>query len=353
MKIAFYNPYWHILGGGERYLLSIAEYLSRNHEVFLFADDSIKNKARAVFNISLNRVNFLPLSTIQTKNLLKKYYLTLKYDIFFYMTDGSLFIPMAKKNFLVIQSPAHLPILIPLNRLKVSRWKIVCYSQFMRNIIEDKINKEAYILSPCIDPKNFEAKSILKENIILTVGRFFSSLHNKKQEVLLDVFKKNYQKYFKGWKLIIAGGLTEEGGNKPLARLMEDVDGFPIEIIVNPTFDRLIRLYQAAKIYWHAAGFGEDEKLHPERMEHFGITTLEAMASGTVPLVYKGGGQTDIVQHGQNGFLWQKQEELIRLTYDLITNNKQMDYLSKNAVLRAQDFSCQSSYEKVDRLIFK
>jgi len=37
-------------------------------------------------------------------------------------------------------------------------------------------------------------------------------------------------------------------------------------------------------------------------LEHFGITTVEAMAAGCVPLVYDSGGQAEIVSSGYNGY---------------------------------------------------
>jgi glycosyltransferase involved in cell wall biosynthesis len=77
-------------------------------------------------------------------------------------------------------------------------------------------------------------------------------------------------------------------------------------------------LLQSAKIYWHATGFAEDETTHPERMEHFGITTVEAMAAGCVPVVINKGGHPEIIQHGVNGFLWNTREELKQYTTVLI-----------------------------------
>ena len=44
----------------------------------------------------------------------------------------------------------------------------------------------------------------------------------------------------------------------------------------NCPFEELIKLYEKAKIFWHGAGFGENENLNPEKMEHFGITTVSA-----------------------------------------------------------------------------
>ena len=57
----------------------------------------------------------------------------------------------------------------------------------------------------------------------------------------------------------------------------------------------ILNEYKLAKIYWHASGFGEDLETHPEKAEHFGITTVEAMINGLVPIVIDAGGQKEIV----------------------------------------------------------
>jgi hypothetical protein len=35
--------------------------------------------------------------------------------------------------------------------------------------------------------------------------------------------------------------------------------------------ERLVAEYRQASVFWHAAGWGEDELAHPERFEHFGL----------------------------------------------------------------------------------
>ena len=57
-------------------------------------------------------------------------------------------------------------------------------------------------------------------------------------------------------------------------------------------------LYGRASIFWHAAGLGEDPERHPDRYEHFGITTVEAMSAGAVPVVIDAAGQAEIVEQG-------------------------------------------------------
>lgn len=341
LQIGIYSPYFEILGGGERYILTIAELLSRNHNVYIYADSGLKKNAEKILHIDLRNVYFLP----------EKPDLFPSCDIFFYMTDGSLFFPIAKKNFIIMQSPAHIPHLSFLDQLKLKNWQILCYSQFMQSIIKSRLKKTSEILSPSVDIHLFKAAQNQKENMILSVGRFFPHLHNKKQDVLIDQFKKWHNRYFHNWKLIIAGGLTEEGGKTVVEKLKNESKNFPIQIVVNPSFSALRNLYQKAKIYWHAAGLSEDLQKFPEKAEHFGITTLEAMATGAVPIVFAAGGQKDIVSDGKSGFLWDTTEILLQKTRQVMVDNQLRLKLGENAVKRANDFSKEHFYEKLETLI--
>lgn len=352
IKVGIFSPYLDILGGGEKYLLSIAEALSSRADVVIYADPHIKEKSLTRFNISLKRVQFLPADAIRTQNVFKRYSYLSRYDIFFYMTDGSIFFSGAKKNFLIIQSPLHIPSTTLPNKLKLVNWQILCYSQFMQDIIRRKMPGFARIssLAPCVTVPGDDKLVVEKENIILSVGRFFPYPHDKKHEMMVDLFRANHKKYFSGWKLIIAGGLTEEGGRQILQKLKDKSRGIPVEIMVDLPSYKLEKLYKRAKIYWHAAGFGEDLALYPERAEHFGIAPLEAMANGAVPLLFSGGGLRDITGNNDD-FLWRGENELLAKTYDLIQNAPMLAQKAKKAYKMSKAFSCDKFYAKLEKII--
>ena len=100
-------------------------------------------------------------------------------------------------------------------------------------------------------------------------------------------------------------------------------------------------LYRQASVYWHASGLGEDEQRHPDRMEHFGITTLEAMAAGCVPVVIARGGLRESVVHGASGLLWETLDELQAQTRRLIADEPLRHHLAQGARQRSQAFSLE------------
>ena len=111
------------------------------------------------------------------------------------------------------------------------------------------------------------------------------------------------------------------------------------------------RSQHRAKIYWHASGFGEDVEKHPELAEHFGMSTVEAMGAGVVPVVINTGGQKEIVTDGENGLLWNTLEELLEKTKQVVQDENLRTELSQNAMKRARDFGKERFYNEVQRLI--
>lgn len=90
-------------------------------------------------------------------------------------------------------------------------------------------------------------------------------------------------------------------------------------------------MYGKAKIFWSASGYGIDEKKEPKRVEHFGITVVEAMAGGAVPLVCFAGGHKEIISEGKDGYLWATEKALLLKTKALTQNRQLLLKLSKNA----------------------
>jgi glycosyltransferase involved in cell wall biosynthesis len=94
--------------------------------------------------------------------------------------------------------------------------------------------------------------------------------------------------------------------------------GLPIEFAVGVSYDKLCELYSRATIYWHAAGYGIDEKKNPELTEHFGISTVEAISAQALPLVVPRGGQREIIQN--HALTWDSIPELVEKTVELAHN---------------------------------
>ena len=365
MKIAIYSPYLDTIGGGEKYMLTIAEYLSidsraqrNDNEVdFLLGTHlyglnlpETLQKIQKLHNLNLSKVNFVRAPIGAGSSNIKRLRFLRKYDYLFYLGDGSIFYSTAKNNILHIQSPIKNIGGIK-NKIKLSSWKLIIYnSKFTKDLVEKSWGRPGKVIYPSVSVTEISAysKPLKKKKQILSVGRFYGYLKDKKHEFMINAFKKLVdENNLKDWSLHLVGG-AGEGDNKYIDELKNKTKGLKIFIHPNLPFDDLKKMYGESVIYWHAMGFGE---VDPTKMEHFGITTVEAMAGGVVPVVIGKGGQTEIVEHGQSGFLWENAGELLKYTMDLIDDGKLLGKVSREAVKRSKIFSKERFCQNIQKLI--
>jgi len=151
---------------------------------------------------------------------------------------------------------------------------------------------------------------------------------------------KKYPADLEGYTLYLAGGLEDRPGYGEYVESIKEIsEGYPVKVLTNLSFDRLAGLFRKASIFWHASGLGEDEEAHPEKFEHFGITTVEAMSAGCIPVVIEKGGQKEIVTDGIDGFLFRDLEELKEKTLDIIRGKVDGDALRRKALAGCRRFS--------------
>src|SRR3989338_11346870 len=178
MRIGFYSPYFPMLGGGERYLLTLAKHYSKKHNVSLVMDPTLTKSINETFGFNVSKIKVIPPKRFLSLNSWQRYNFLGSFEVFFYTTDASVFFSASKKNYLVIQSPLHIPSENIVNSLKMHNWYPVCYSNFMKEIIMTKLGRDALVVPPAVDNGFFAKKKTEKRNIILTVGRFFPYPHN-------------------------------------------------------------------------------------------------------------------------------------------------------------------------------
>mgnify|MGYP005850130751 FL=1 len=191
-----------------------------------------------------------------------------------------------------------------------------------------------------------------KTNTILTVGRFYATGPIKKHAVMVQAFRDMCDEGLTGWKLIVAGGTHPRKDHQEYFRnIVKMSEGYPIDIRNDLTFSEVGAFYQQASIYWHATGCGEDPCTKPELFEQFGMTIVEAMACGAVPVVINGGGPAEIVQDGVSGHLFDTPAQLKQRTLNLINNLHDLEELRDNAIKRAADFNRNRFETEIDRII--
>jgi hypothetical protein len=145
MKICLYSPYIpKHFGGGERYLFDVALSFANNHQVSIAIAANhksdlanIKKKYEQFLGEDLSKIKFIISPLGGNSSALEKLLWTRNWDIIYYLTDGSLFFSLAKKNILHIQFPLRLNKNSPIKKLKLQNWQVKnTNSNFTKGIVE-------------------------------------------------------------------------------------------------------------------------------------------------------------------------------------------------------------------------
>jgi glycosyltransferase involved in cell wall biosynthesis len=338
------SPYLDHLGGGERYMLTAARVLAEAGYRLSFAWESASDIERIARELNIALGSFtLDVRAKQAyfQTGLAMYWATKPYDVVLYLSDGSLPWLGGKKNLIHFQVPFHGVRGRSLtNRLKERL--ITAYivnSEFTKKVIDREYGVRSTVVYPPVVPIKGSPK---KAPYILSVGRFDHSLNLKKQDVLIRAFAR-LEPELPGWKLILAGGTADPAW---VEQLRSSARGLPIEILSNVSHAKLTQLYQHATIYWHAAGYDVDEVTHPELTEHFGISTVEAISAGAVPLVVPRGGQKEIIPIEE--LTWQTIPELVSKTKQLVSDDARQRYLTE---LPIREYEVSQFYAKLSEVI--
>lgn len=377
MKIGIYNRYWNVYGGGEKYIGAIAEVLSNDHDVELISVEHVNwNQIQSHLRLNLSQC-----STIQwpDESCYKLAPLSSQYDLFINSTYQSSMRPYSARSVLICFFPHQVNdisqlksnslewIKKPLRKLKRSVFshkpnhqdtsefcdaslaairkydRIISISQFTSEWIEKRWHLPSTLLPPPIDTNELAfSYPHAKEKIILSVGRFFAGGHNKKHHEMARAFIKmrSQERIPQDWRLVFIGSrhLEHPEHLSYFEKLKEICADYPIDIFPDMPFLELRRYYSKAAIYWHATGWGEDIDKHPERFEHFGITTCEAMANRCVPIVFDAAGQREIVDSSETGFRYSNYNEMAQhmeaLTHMPTSEILEMGNKSRSAILR-------------------
>lgn len=226
---------------------------------------------------------------------------------------------------------------------------VVANSAFTQRWIERWWQRPSVVLEPPVRLRSPGAR----EPIVLSVGRFFAPGrgHAKKQLEMVRAFGALVEAgAAEGWELHLVGGCNPV--DRPyLDEVRAAAAGLPVVVHVDATGAELDELYARASIYWHATGLGEDLDADPVRAEHFGITTVEAMSAGAVPVVMASGGQVDIVRDGVDGLVFHDEAGLVAHTAALTADPEWRATLSAAAAARARYFGVEAFSARLGALV--
>jgi glycosyltransferase involved in cell wall biosynthesis len=213
-------------------------------------------------------------------------------------------------------------------------------SAYTRGWVRRLWRRDADLLFPPIQVARLHPAPV-REKAVVTVGRFFAPGlgHAKRQLEMVGWFADLHAcGALPGWRMHVVGGC--EDSQRPYVEQVRAAGaGAPVEIHANAPRAEVERLLSTSSVFWSATGWGEDVARKPWTAEHFGMTTVEAMAAGCVPVVIDRAGQREIVRHGVDGFRWTGPDQLASFTRRIAAEEPMRARMAASAAVRAQQFS--------------
>lgn len=366
-RVAVFDRYWSIYGGGEQVAGAIARSLAPDHDVVLLGPEPIDAGAMmARLGIDLSGCGYRRVSGDDGASAASA-----EFDLFINATYGSSAMNLAPRGLYYVHFPGPPPsprqqltrtvarVLAPIvnrapggrstamhrrleRRASPTAWTrsyttFASNSSYTAGWVTRLWNVPSTVLYPPVRPVSPPGA---KAPIVASVGRFFEPRfgHCKRQLDLVRAFVALEAQGGRGWRMELIGG-ADAGHLEYAQQVHREAQGHPVGVHVNAPRSLVSETLSAASIYWHGGGLGEHPTSHPERFEHFGISVVEAMAAGAVPIVFGAGGPAEVVRHGVDGFHWRTLSELTGFTRDLIDDRAMLTTMSHSAQARAREFS--------------
>lgn len=345
-RIGIYNEFWESRGGGELRALHVAQQLTTFGDVYLISQRHLDiNDLCRHFGMSAGELKLAVVPEFSEKD-------TADVDIFVNTAFNSKIYSRASKSAYLVSFPhvdGHISTMHSYNVvLANSRFT----EQWCNNFWPDA---RVELLYPSVEqPASVSVDN--KKRMIVSIGRFFESGHNKKQLEMIEAFAQLINKHgMSGWRLMLIGGCNpaRSSDNAYLDRVKQKAAGLPVDVVVDANADFVQAALRDGSIYWHATGVGLTD-FEPARFEHFGMAIVEAMSHGMVPVVHNRGGAPEILEGGKSGYHFASLDDLIERTLKLAQlreNTPQAFFdLANAAHTRAKLFSSEAHRRQLDSL---
>ena len=365
-KLAIYDHSFHLIGGAQKYGLTMISAIQDQFDITIISNKEVTHPHFSRwYDLDLSRceIKFIEIPYFEDKNSnhldpaciaadeKNPFHLISKesgnYDFFINNSMNEMVYPLSNVSAMV----CHFPERRPKTYFYADQYTLILYnSRYTAEWIEKKwgLTPDELVYPPVdMEP---EKKKMEKKKIILSVARFEIE-GTKRQLEMMQTFlklKREYPNIMENWAFILVGG--SDAKNPYLQRLENIVAQNPdknVQLKINISIEELKELYQDSTLFWHLCGLVHRD---PSEIEHFGMTTVEAMQNRAVPIVYDGGGLSEIVENGIDGFRVRTKADLLNYTLQLCQDDKLVQKLSDNAYKKSQEFSSSKFKQKIHRI---
>ncbi len=352
-----FDDYMDTLGGGERSALAFALALQKmdfNVEILSTRKVPSSEKIEEVYG---NEFANIVVRQVRTDDI-AKYLLHSELRVFVNHTYMSFHRNPAKIGIYAQMFPAHAVSHIShpnfFSNLQSYRWMLSnssftkTYTDGLWEFPEDRSS----VLNPPIGSEfvriSSNEKFFPKEKKFIHIGRFNPGNHNKNQMILMRSFIKalSINPLLYDWSFTFIGNVNSDPES---LKYFDECAGLArsysnIKILQNLKSPDLHTELESAFGYVHGTGAFLPPGVSPHACEHFGLSIVESMAYGCIPLTYGRGGIFDVVSVGENGFIYLSEDGLTKSILglsELWGSSKAMDM--QNSARRA---AAMQSHEK-------
>lgn len=357
MKVAIFHDYIGAIGGGEKLVLTLAREIKADVITTDVDKESVRKMEFEDINIiSLgDTIKLPPLKQISASIKFAMCDFTGKYDFFIFSGNWAYFAAKRHKpNLLYCHTPVRVfydsydtflqsqsfiakPIImiwIAIHR-SISEYymnhveRVVTNSRNTQSRIRKYLNREAKVIYPPVDIRryNFEKYG----DFWLSVNRLYPE---KRIELQIDSFRQMHNE-----NLFIVGGFAK--GDHSTKYVSKIIDSLPISVKLfgGISEGELIDLYAKCKGLI-ATAMDED----------FGMTPIEAMASGKPVICTEEGGYVETVINGKTGIFVKPEISEIVNAVNIISRSP--DKFKEECIKRSKDFDSSIFLEQMKKEIF-
>jgi len=211
---------------------------------------------------------------------------------------------------------------------RITPGDLLTNSKFTQEIVRKALHRNSLVVYPPVDTMTFSSNCSRDRKEGDTVAVIASYTPKRHLEQVPSIAR--HSKFAK----FIIMGKVDEYSRPTLKKLRDYMNRLHVEDRVtlsqNVPFKELLEVLAKAKVY-----------LHIMPHDHFGISVVEAMASGCVPIVHRSGGPwTDILdgQQGMYGFSYSTASEAAMYIDRLVTDEDLRSKIALRASYRARRF---------------
>jgi len=353
------------IGGRNRVVAEVISILNDNNivpTVFTLSDDKSVDSFKSNYGCSLSFhvKNYLNLSfkrgyayQVLLLNMISCNRLK-KFDIIFNCNDNNYFLPNNVKKIHYINFPFEaafehndrynsirwllyklpLKLLFKLNPVTFDiNDFIVTNSNYSRNKIIDyyRLKKEDInVVYPPTINKIENSKTKYKEKKVVSVGAF---VPDKRQLEQIKIAQQNPKVIFN-----IIGMVKSKSYFDKCYSYIKENNIRNVNLHPNSSYDNLNRLLNESLIF-----------LHTRKKEHFGISIVEAIAKGCIPVIHNSGGQIEIVTNKNLRF--ENINQASQIISSLINDSMDISSIREKLQIHIEKFKTSNFKKKLKEII--